>query len=1020
MIGLPPTQLPPIQIGGIIVQIPGMRGFILDLARARIREAIIAQILDAIDGLEAVAETRCTGDQRRALEATADGTKAALVQAQQRLKLLTDPNPKQFAYQLEQRRQAIVLAESRVQKLKTGGSRDLRTLELNVARARAEVESVEASLAGDQPALHRAQLRGAQAALADAEYRIEQARSGQGGVDARAEDITMAAADLAARQAELRQATDPQSETVQIARSAVDVADAAVQNARSTRDACDRPDSISTTRINGEKSPEKAFTAQSCSDDLEDALDGVVEKAQADRSVARAALRELVNPSEQTIRNVAGPRRLAVAAAEARLQKLKSGGSSDQATLDLNAAVARADVDFWQAGLDGSPRSQVEAQLRAARAVLREAEHRQEQARLGKGGVDARPEDIAIAEGELETARLKLLELTDPTPEAILKAQGSVDRATAIVQEARMLRKGCDDPRSITVKKEDEDDPDPPERTVAHIQCQGGLVDAKMANVDEAEANLVGAQSDLKKLVNPAEPEWSYTWQPYQLAVDAAELRVQKLRTGASRDAATLELNVALARTEIDRLQGILDGNREAELRARLAGAEAMLNEATFRVTQAQSGQGGADARAEDIQIAQGALESEVADLQALVVKQPEFTQKLQSGIDAAAAGARSARGSLDACGRIKTISVTTVNGREENTRTVTDPNCSDDMRSALRNTVDIADLQHEIAQQNYNLYHAAASPQNLYIATPDVKAVEVAKARLQKVMTGGSRDMQTLELNVALAQTQVDRWRAELAGVLPDAARARLAAAQVQANEAVARREQAASGQGGAHARSEDITIAEADLVSRQNDLALELDYFQEFVQMVRLSVSVADLSIKNASLFAKACDEIRMTSTFQDNDNHGSDDNDDQDVKIKTRVRCPDDTQDGVEAISDALKGARLVLASQLSYYTEVDTNQKHLVVAIGPTAAVTRAEAELAKLKTGGPDDSTRLDLDVASAQAQVECREAVVNEVVQNLPTGQQPPYAWADPNICDLDQLPGKLPPFTQSDVRAPR
>jgi hypothetical protein len=172
----------------------------------------------------------------------------------------------------------------------------------------------------------------------------------------------------------------------------------------------------------------------------------------------------------------------------------------------LNAAVARADVDFWQAGLDGSPRGQVEAQLRAARAVLREAEYRQEQARSGLGGVDARPEDIAIAAGEVETARLELLALTDPTPEAILKAQGAVDRATASVQEARMLRKGCDDPRSITVSKEDEDDPDPAERTVAHIQCQGGLVDAKMANIDQAEANLVGAQSDLKKLVNPAEP----------------------------------------------------------------------------------------------------------------------------------------------------------------------------------------------------------------------------------------------------------------------------------------------------------------------------------------------------------------------------------------------------------------------------------------------------------------------------------------------------------------------------------
>lgn len=84
--------------------------------------------------------------------------------------------------------------------------------------------------------------------------------------------------------------------------------------------------------------------------------------------------------------------------AELQLQKLKTGGSRDEATLELNVARAQADVDTIRAALEGSTANQIRAQLGGARAELEEALFRLEQARAGKGGVDAGAEDIAMAE----------------------------------------------------------------------------------------------------------------------------------------------------------------------------------------------------------------------------------------------------------------------------------------------------------------------------------------------------------------------------------------------------------------------------------------------------------------------------------------------------------------------------------------------------------------------------------------------------------------------------------------------
>ena len=50
-------------------------------------------------------------------------------------------------------------------------------------------------------------------------------------------------------------------------------------------------------------------------------------------------------PAMPQIENIIVPYQQAVVIATARVQKLKTGGSHDQATLDLNVAVARSNVD---------------------------------------------------------------------------------------------------------------------------------------------------------------------------------------------------------------------------------------------------------------------------------------------------------------------------------------------------------------------------------------------------------------------------------------------------------------------------------------------------------------------------------------------------------------------------------------------------------------------------------------------------------------------------------------------------
>src|SRR6185503_5562984 len=137
------------------------------------------------------------------------------------LKLLTNPSPKQIAHFVIPLQQEVVIAQARLQKLKTGGLQDDATLKRNVARAQADVDGLKAMLTGSLPGLYRAQVIGAQAELAEANFRIEQAKAGTGGIGARAEDIAIAEAGLVSAKETLQKIVDPLPELIAVARANV-------------------------------------------------------------------------------------------------------------------------------------------------------------------------------------------------------------------------------------------------------------------------------------------------------------------------------------------------------------------------------------------------------------------------------------------------------------------------------------------------------------------------------------------------------------------------------------------------------------------------------------------------------------------------------------------------------------------------------------------------------------------------------------------------------------------------------
>src|SRR6185295_13800545 len=136
----------------------------------------------------------------------------------------------------------------------------------------------------------------------------------------------------------------------------------------------------------------------------------------------------------------------------------------------------------------------------------------------------------------------------------------------------------------------------------------------------------------------PTMPQIEYVITPYQQDLAIATARAQKLRTGGSRDQATLDRNVAVARADVSRFQATLAGSQGGVVLGWIASAKAVLDEAQYRVTQAQSGQGGPEVRAEDIAMAEADAASAQANFLAIVNPLEEMVQTAHARLEAAEA----------------------------------------------------------------------------------------------------------------------------------------------------------------------------------------------------------------------------------------------------------------------------------------------------------------------------------------------------------------------------------------------
>ena len=429
----------------------------------------------------------------------------------------------------------------------------------------------------------------------------------------------------------------------------------------------------------------------------------------------------------------------------------------------------------------------------------------------------------------------------------------------------------------------------------------------------------------------------------------AAEARLQKVKTGGAYDSVALDFGIVTAQSEVDRLLRVIDGDLPGELQVLFVQAEAAVRNAEYRQDQAASGLGGPGVRIEDLAIGQAELIAAKERYQGAIDLPPEKIAVLQAGVDAAAAALRAAKHLRDACGNVKTITVTKVNGREDS-RSITNPNCSDAMRSVNDESVDTAEMNLEIAQQQLKLATAPAQPQRDNSLTPFLAEIDSASARLQKLQTGGPVDQKGLEDFVAVNAQGPPIWGNLLKGNVPGQIEAQLAYAKHALESAEFRKQQAASGQGGAQARAEDITMASADLSASQASLSLLLSPFQESVRIAQLGVAVNHSGVRRARSLRKACDEIRMSVETRDlshehegDDNDNSDDNSndndayDDNADVKVRVNCPEDLQDGIGDIADGIKGFGLVSQFNLSLLTETETNEQAQTAVASARAAV-----------------------------------------------------------------------------------
>jgi HlyD family secretion protein len=402
-----------------------------------------AQVTQA-EAAVSVAQARLVSTQAGAKVEDIQAAEAGVRSAQARLEQVrSGARPEEVSGQ----RAVVNAAANRLEQVRTGAKDDdLASLQAAVDQARSAVEAV------------RAQHAAARAVYEESTYRFNQASQGLGGPGTRPEDIAAAQAQLENAKQRLEQLRNtPRPEDLRSSQLDVERNSVLLEAAQDALEACGKVttttrsestnrstqrsstgSSSSTSRSNNE-----SRSRQDCPSSERDRLSNLV-------SGAEIAVQAAVNQLEKT-RNGPTVQEIAqqesvVREREATLVKLKFGGTTDLATLELRVGQAKSEVDRLGSQVDSAQTNVDAAQARVDSARfpsefdVRAAEEAlsREQATLSRL-VNVSNFDVRASQAQVEQTQAQLDARRRPfTAEDILIAASQVDQASAALEASKV------------------------------------------------------------------------------------------------------------------------------------------------------------------------------------------------------------------------------------------------------------------------------------------------------------------------------------------------------------------------------------------------------------------------------------------------------------------------------------------------------------------------------------------------------------------------------------------------------
>ncbi|MFN0073939.1 MAG: efflux RND transporter periplasmic adaptor subunit [Chloroflexota bacterium] len=402
-----------------------------------------AQVTQA-EAAVTVAQARLSATQAGAKAEDITAAEAGVRSAQARLEQVrSGARPEEVAAQ----RAVLNAAANRLEQVRSGAKDDdLASLQAAVDQARSAVEAV------------RAQHAAARAVQEEALYRFNQAQQGLGGPGTRPEDIAQAQAQLDNAKQRLEQLRNtPRPEDLRAAQLDVERNRSLLEAAEDALDACGnittttRSNSTNRSTTNNStgsssqttRSSNETRSRQSCPDAERERLQNVANAADI---TVQAAINQLEKTRNgPTIQELA-QQEAVIREREAALTKLKFGGTTDLATLELRVGQAKSEVDRLGALVDSAQTNvdATQARVDAARFPsefdVRGAEEAlaREQAALSRL-VNVSPFDVRASLAQLEQTQAQLDARRRPfTAEDILIAASQVDQASAALEAAKV------------------------------------------------------------------------------------------------------------------------------------------------------------------------------------------------------------------------------------------------------------------------------------------------------------------------------------------------------------------------------------------------------------------------------------------------------------------------------------------------------------------------------------------------------------------------------------------------------